>query len=75
MNTVFALLVQSAQTLSSVTLFDTLVSEFEVCDLYLENKDTKKKNKLQVIERAKQGIGHQINQKVGINEIVLVKVR
>ena len=65
---------QSALTLSSIILFDTLVSEFEICDPHIEDMDTKKKSKLHVIERAQQGIGLKFDQKIGINETVLVKV-
>ena len=68
------LFLQSTQTLSSVVLFDTLVSGFKICDPYLENSATKKKTKLQDNERAQQGVGLRFEQEFGKNETILVKV-
>ena len=65
---------QSTQTLSSVVLFDTLVSGFKICDPYLENSTTKKKTKLQVNERTQQGDGLRFEQEFGRIETIHVKV-
>lgn len=72
--TTIIIFLQSTQTLSSVVLFDTLVSGFKICDSYLENSTTKKKAKLKVNERAQQGDGLRFEQEFGRNETIHVKV-
>ena len=62
---------QTAQTLSSVVLFDTLSFDFQINSIILESNDGKQKS---VMDESANRFEHRLNQKIDPSEKILVKV-